>query len=129
MFNCYFNILLCKHPDQDYFKTCLLYKRVHPAYYPKRQTVLVTVMKFKHRVHDLHSTANLEITENMLQSGYINASYRLQTHMIHAEVQLPSVPPLSLPQKSISSSSSSSLSTSSNDQLQSFRPNSSNLKQ
>lgn len=49
-------------------------------------------------------------------------------HKIHAEVQLPSVPQLSLLQKNISSSSSS-LAISSNDQVQSLRPNSSNLKQ
>lgn len=64
------------------------------AYAPNRQTILVTPMKFKHRVHVFHTTVNLE---NHTKTCFWPHEGLLLTANTHAEVQLPSVPPLSLP--------------------------------
>lgn len=97
-------------------------------------------LKCKRKTHgnthmqEIHSQWQTLTANSMLQISNIILHSNLKTDKIkrqntHAEVQLPSVPLSLFDLLQKNKSSSSSLSSSSNAQLQSFRPNSSNLKQ
>lgn len=98
---------------------CLTYWKL----FSRCQPQILTLTVFNTNSPLFYSMEMKENIEAYVPFKVLKANTNLSS-LCHAEVQLPSVPFLSLPQKNISS-----LSRSSNDQLQSFRPNSNNLKQ